>query len=245
MATKKKTNRDRETALQRLIVFDVAVVLILVFTVVGHELFSVEKEPEVKETIIISTPTVTSEPQEIYTEIVALSVSPTSKPTSTPTSTPTEELYKPFYFDCPLSEELQDYIFELCADAEVPVSLVIAIIDKESEFKSDAISKTGDWGYMQINECNHDWLAETYGISDFLDPRDNIFGGVMILRSLCSKYENPHRIAMSYNMGENGAKKAWESGTTSTAYSRDVVELWEMYEEQYERGNGNDKQKTW
>lgn len=34
------------------------------------------------------------------------------------------------YFDVPLSHSLQRYIYEVCADENVPVSLVIAMIDQ-------------------------------------------------------------------------------------------------------------------
>nr|DAQ32534.1 MAG TPA: hypothetical protein [Caudoviricetes sp.] len=138
------------------------------------------------------------------------------------------------YFDCPLSEDLQDYIFILCEEEDIPPSLVIAVIDHESEFESDAISATYDYGLMQINECNHEWLSETYGITDFLDPRQNILAGVKILGQLYRKYDNPHDIAMAYNMGESGAEDAWENGITSTSYSEDVVQKWYMYEVDHE-----------
>lgn len=164
------------------------------------------------------------------------------------TSSPIEEEEivkeeKVVYFDCPLDEETQDYIFELCAEEDIPPSMVIAFIDKESNFTPSVVSETADYGYMQINECNHEWLTETYGITDFLDPKDNIFCGVKILANLYHKYENPHEIAMAYNMGEYGAKQAWEKGLTSTSYSEDVVELWYMYEVDHEmevqRGKSN------
>lgn len=37
------------------------------------------------------------------------------------------------YFDVPLSHSLQRYIYEVCADENVPVSLIIAMIDQESK----------------------------------------------------------------------------------------------------------------
>lgn len=77
-----------------------------------------------------------------------------------------------FYFDIPLSEELQDYIREKCSEYEVPMELVIALIDKESSFRSDVVSTTNDYGFMQINQCNHEWLSSTLGVSNFLDPKE-------------------------------------------------------------------------
>ena len=50
------------------------------------------------------------------------------------------------YFDVPLSHSLQRYIYEVCADENVPVSLIIAMIDQESKFNPEVVSKTGDYG---------------------------------------------------------------------------------------------------
>lgn len=134
------------------------------------------------------------------------------------------------YYDCPLSEELQDYIFELCEEEDIPPALVIGLIDHESGFEPTAISSTEDYGLMQINECNHEWLSETYGVTDFLDARQNILCGVKILGNLYHKYEDPHELLMAYNMGEYGAETARENGVTSTDYSEDVLSKWYMYQ---------------
>ena len=42
------------------------------------------------------------------------------------------------YYDVPLSHGLQDYIYELCAEEHVPMSLIIAMIDHESRFNPEA-----------------------------------------------------------------------------------------------------------
>jgi len=38
------------------------------------------------------------------------------------------EVSEVFYYDIPLSDSLQRYIYEICADEEVPVTLVLAMI---------------------------------------------------------------------------------------------------------------------
>ena len=37
---------------------------------------------------------------------------------------------------------------------------------------------------------------------------------------------------MAYNMGEYGAKKAWENGVQSTSYSTTILELMSEYEKE-------------
>lgn len=136
------------------------------------------------------------------------------------------------YFDVPLSHSLQTYIYEICADEEVPVTLIMAMIDHESKFNPEIVSKTDDYGLMQINKINHDQLAEDYQCADMLNPYQNIFCGVKVLSSYLKIYENDYAKAlMAYNMGDYGAKKAWSNGITSTDYTVSVLGLWEFYEE--------------
>lgn len=146
------------------------------------------------------------------------------------------------YFGVPLSHSLQRYIYEVCADENVPVALVIAMIDHESKFNPEAVSDTGDYGLMQINQINHDTLAEKYRTADMLDPYQNVFCGVKMIGSYIETYEDYGKALMAYNMGNYGAKKAWENGITSTSYSETILKLMSEYEqevEQYARNTGD------
>lgn len=136
------------------------------------------------------------------------------------------------YFDVPLSHSLQRYIYEVCADENVPVSLVIAMIDKESKFNPEVVSKTGDYGLMQINTINHEWLAEEYRTADMLDPYQNVFCGIKVIGSYIQNYNDYGLALMAYNMGDYGAKKAWENGIKSTSYSESVLALMQQYEQE-------------
>lgn len=137
------------------------------------------------------------------------------------------------YYDVPLSYSLQRYIYEVCADEEVPVSLVIAMIDKESNFNPESVSDTGDYGLMQINKINHETLEEQYRAADMLDPYQNVFCGIKVIGAYIKTYEGDYNKAlMAYNMGEYGAKKAWESGIKSTSYSESILNLMSEYEQE-------------
>ena len=132
-------------------------------------------------------------------------------------------------YDIQLSEELQHYTQDVCEEYGVSYPLVIAIMKKESEFRSDAVSATNDYGIMQINGWNHEWLEGALGITDWLDPQQNILAGVYMLAQF-NGYEDVHQILMSYNCGPSGAKKLLAEGVYSTAYSRSVVEILEGLE---------------
>jgi soluble lytic murein transglycosylase-like protein len=141
-----------------------------------------------------------------------------AEPTATPSAEPTVRIY-----DIPLEDRLQEYTFSLCEENGLDYELVLAVMEKESHYNEAAISKTDDYGLMQINEANHEWLEDKLGISDFLDAKQNIRAGIYILSWLTGKYEDPNKVLMAYNNGENGAKKLWQEGITSSKYSRAVI----------------------
>lgn len=126
-------------------------------------------------------------------------------------------------------EDLQEFTYYLSAAYDIDYTLVLAIISKESSFMPDGISSTNDYGLMQINACNHEWLTEELGITDFIDPYENIKAGLFILRGLFEKYDSTSKVLMAYNMGENGASKLWEQGIFESNYSKDVLQRRETY----------------
>lgn len=136
-----------------------------------------------------------------------------------------------FLFDVPLSDSLQRYIYEICADENVPVTLVMAMIEHESGFDPEAVSPTDDYGLMQINAVNHEWHKEEYRCADMMNPYQNVFCGISIISSYIDKYGELDKALMAYNMGNYGAQKAWKNGVTSIAYSEEILSLMKEYEE--------------
>lgn len=128
------------------------------------------------------------------------------------------------YYDIPLSEELQEVTIDLCSKYDVDPIIAFALMQKESTYQVNVISKTNDYGIMQINKINHEWLSEELGITDFLDPNQNIEAGLYMLGDYLEKYDL-HQALMSYNMGEKGARKAISRGNCSSKYSRDIEEI--------------------
>lgn len=125
--------------------------------------------------------------------------------------------------DCDLDVETQEFVFHLCEAYQIDWTLVMAMIKHESSFKADVISRTNDYGLMQINSCNHEWLSETLGITDFLDKEQNIRAGVFVLRKLFEEYTEPGLVLMAYNMGNSSAEKLWKKGIYSTPYAQTIL----------------------
>lgn len=128
--------------------------------------------------------------------------------------------------DIPLSNEVQEYIHTLCEEYNLAYSFIIALIDTESNFKTDVVSATDDYGLMQINACNH---REGF---DYLDPYDNVTMGIEMLSDLAKKYDDVESVLMAYNFGEAGAKKLWKQGIYSTDYTKKVLDKKLKYEKE-------------
>lgn len=136
----------------------------------------------------------------------------------------------PEIYNVPLDAELQRYTYNLCVDYDVEeyYPLVLAVMWRESEFDPTVISKTNDYGLMQINKINHEWLSEELEITDFLDEEQNIHAGVFMLSLYLHTYKDIDKALMAYNMGETGAKKCWAAGIYTTNYTRTTRERLEL-----------------
>lgn len=185
--------------------------------------------------------------------VIAFGIGRVTTPAKTKTVTVTETVEVPvystnklpetsdiFYFDVPLSHSLQRFIYEVCADENVPVTLIYAMIEHESQFNPEIVSKTDDYGLMQINAVNHTWLNEEYRCADMLDPYQNVFCGVKIIGSYVSRYDGDlTKALMAYNMGDYGARKAWENGVKEIVYSNTILGLMQNYEEVLQNAKSN------
>lgn len=141
----------------------------------------------------------------------------------------TVEIFRPL--DCKLSEELQEYTYYLCQHNGVEFELAMAIMSVESEFDAAAISETGDYGLMQVNEIHISELSDKLGVTDITDPYQNIRSGVYILGGLEEQYDDRSRVIMAYNMGDYGSSALWEEGVHTTAYTEKVLTKYREFKE--------------
>ncbi|WP_202708283.1 lytic transglycosylase domain-containing protein [Sporosalibacterium faouarense] len=139
----------------------------------------------------------------------------------------------------PLSLETAEVVAEYCAKLDIPISLVLALIDLESDFNQYEVGADNDRGYCQIIPSTEKWLAETYGYildlkydSDkIFEPQYNIGLGMLYLHILKNAYgENYHKILSEYNRGIYNLKKYYnEHGTYVTSYSRGIISREKKY----------------
>lgn len=128
------------------------------------------------------------------------------------------------FYDVPLDLETQKEIIEICSEYELSYELVLGVISVESAFIPDIMGDGGDsYGLMQIQPK---WWSETMrreGVTDLLDPLQNIRCGCAILRELIDKFDTEYRALQAYNTGRpytnNGyAEKVYQRMNELTIY---------------------------
>lgn len=83
---------------------------------------------------------------------------------------------------------------------QIPEELVRAVIKVESDFDPRAVSPANARGLMQLIPET----AERMMVTDILDPRQNVFGGVRYLRVLANLFNGDLSLTVAaYNAGEN------------------------------------------
>lgn len=138
-----------------------------------------------------------------------------------------------FSLAVPMPYEWQDYMRTYCEEYGCPYPLALAVAQTESNFDMDAVGASGEVGIMQLNPGPGSSYHAEIQAATGLDPTTtsgNIAGGCYKLGLYLAKYGNVEKAAMAYNMGEGGARSAWDSGITSTDYSKAVKEAMETWE---------------
>jgi soluble lytic murein transglycosylase-like protein len=145
----------------------------------------------------------------------------TTTATTTTTTTTAEEQTKPavYYYDAvPLDAELQDYIIRKCWDNGIDPAVVMAMIDRESDYDPNDMGDDGQaYGLMQIWPKWHYERMQKLGCTDLLDPYQNVTVGIDYLCELLSRYDGDMAKALTaYNRGHY-------SGTV-TEYAKAVLD---------------------
>ncbi|WP_109051744.1 lytic transglycosylase domain-containing protein [Azospirillum sp. TSA6c] len=83
-------------------------------------------------------------------------------------------------------------------------ALVLAVIQAESAFRTDAVSPKDAAGLMQLIPDT----AGRFGVGDVFDPKQNITGGVKYLRWLLAYFQGDVTLALAgYNAGEGAVDR--------------------------------------
>lgn len=134
------------------------------------------------------------------------------------------------YFAVPLSYDLQRHIWNTAIQFGIDPLLVYAIIEEESLFRANAVSKTNDYGLMQINAINSDWLLSHYGITDLLSPYQNVIAGCAILKWTKQFTDGSlDMLLLYYGCGVGRGRELWAQGVKRLTFGDRMIEILEKY----------------
>lgn len=190
----------------------IAIVLTLVFfwCISNADFVDVE---ESSDTVIVSTTEIISDtsPQietdvetsfqtEIETEIETETETEIETEIESTTETAPEDDY--IFYDVPFDIDTQKEIMKICSEYGFYYELILGMISVESAFRPDVIGDGGNsFGLMQIQPQWWGEIMEREGVTNLLDPLQNIRCGCAILRELKDKYGTEYRTLQAYNTG--------------------------------------------
>lgn len=153
------------------------------------------------------------------------------------TNVPSSGKYKLFIKELParirksFSTAEYDHIIRKAEETyDVDFSLIKAVIEAESNFDPEAVSKKGAKGLMQIMPGNFQSLS----VQDPFNPAENIMGGVKYLQELLRRYENKLPLVLAaYNAGPEAVDqyRRIPPFEETRNYVKKVMKLYKQYKE--------------
>ncbi|PYT99764.1 MAG: lytic transglycosylase [Acidobacteria bacterium] len=125
------------------------------------------------------------EPEEVFTPVVPPPLMPKTVPAAN-------------------SSPFHDLVVAAASRYGVDAELITSVMEVESHFDPNAISRKNARGLMQLLPET----AERMGVKNIFDPQENIDGGTRYLKELLQLYNNDLTLALAaYNAGPDNVQK--------------------------------------
>lgn len=107
------------------------------------------------------------------------------------------------FYDVPLTIDLQAHIINECGAYGIDPAVVLSMIQSESSFRVEAVGDGGEsFGLMQVQPKWHQDRMERLGVSDLLNPYQNVQVGIDFLAEQLDRYDGDLGKALTaYNRG--------------------------------------------
>lgn len=125
----------------------------------------------------------------------------------------------------PLTTDLQQHINKLASENGIDRCIIYAMIKHESGYKADAIGDNGNSiGLMQVQPRYHKARMARLGVTDLVDPYQNVLVGIDYLAEMLERYEGSIAKALTaYNCGIGGAEKYFSQGIDANTYTKKIL----------------------
>ncbi len=100
-------------------------------------------------------------------------------------------------------DEIKLMVNEISLEFGIDPSLILAVIQVESNYNVAAVSPVGAMGLMQLMPDT----AAALGVKDPWNPRENIWGGVRYLRAQIDRFSSIELALAAYNAGPGAVEK--------------------------------------
>ncbi|HEX8500785.1 MAG TPA: lytic transglycosylase domain-containing protein [Pyrinomonadaceae bacterium] len=132
-------------------------------------------------------------------------------------------------------ERIDEFVRKAAERFKVDPDLIKAVIKKESNYHSKAVSPMGARGLMQLMPAT----AASLGVKDIFDPEQNIMGGTKYLAGLLKMFKGDVRLALAaYNAGEGAVLAHLPNRPDVNSYVGGSGRRWTVSEEAAQRAQG-------
>jgi soluble lytic murein transglycosylase-like protein len=127
------------------------------------------------------------------------------------------------------------FIIQTASHYQVDPALIKAIIMAESGYNTKAVSKRGAKGLMQLMPQT----AQSLGVEDIFNPRQNITGGVQYFKHLVNRFNGDVKLALAaYNAGSRNVRNY--NGVPPFKATRSYIKKVFMYYQIYKNQMGEE-----